>query len=148
MQINLLVENPEAHVLALTADGFKEEPPKKRISSWPTRCLVKSHNGGLLVETQHVDMSRPPVDLRSSRHQAPVIIDIAVNVRAMRKLLDNMKQFKKRSKELSAFLSEYRPAIELLKQVDEAELRDPKLEDVRTLLGLVSTRRIYQNQAP
>jgi hypothetical protein len=142
VQINFLVENPEAHVLALKADGFKEERAKKRISSWPTRCFVKIHNGGLLTETQHIDMSRAPVNLGSEKHEAPVVIDLAFDRRALKKLIETVKKFHAqnpgRPGALNAFLSEYRGVLELLKRVGADASKDPKFQSAHELLEMTS----------
>lgn len=138
--ITLFVKNPEAHALALAADGFRETKLRKRLSSWPTRCFQKIHNGGLLIETQHIDMSRAPLDALDGSHQATVEVDLKLNLKALRQLTNDVKN-------MTAFLSEHHGLIERLNRYAPFLKNDPLIsKEIDDFLD--KTRRIYKNLAP
>jgi len=131
-EITFFVPNPELHMRALSSDGFQEISTKIRLSSWPTRCFKKIHHGGLLTETQYIDMSRPPLVL-TKNHQATVVMSLDLDRNALKKLIRSLEVEKQSGakeslsgpSKLNALLSEYHESFRLLKQHSLALKKNP-----------------------
>ena len=88
-------------------------------------------------------MSRPPTNLAAgTRHKAPVTIELKINSKSLKELIDKAKKNRDehagRPEDLSAFLSEYREAFEVLKRAVDSAPQEPAVKDIRELLRILS----------
>jgi hypothetical protein len=144
VKISGFIDSPEMHFLALSADGFFEQHAKEPPGSGSARCFVRVHNGGLLVETQYVETKLPPPDSTAAapvRRRFPVVIEMKIDLEALKVLSEKARKIRAENPDsplaLAAFLSEYRPVVELLKRIPANAPEDPALPAIRDLLEIV-----------
>ena len=143
MQIRAFIDSPEMHCMALKADGFFEQHPKEPSPTESSRCFVRVHNNGLLVETQHVETKLPPQDpaAPNARKKYPLLIEMKIDLEALKTLNERARKTRVENPDnplaLAAFLSEYRPVIELFKRIPADIPEDAALPAIRGLLEVV-----------